>query len=561
MKKTRKHTISVIDEKTSTSQHLLDTKQANSITPPQYGISALDQTCNIKRSHDLAQTKLKISRPNDQYEQQADFVAEKVTNMDNCSAAPSPVTQSILSKSNHGEDVIARQSHNPHNAGNETSTKITSDIQSLQDSGKPLSSNVRNYFEPRFGSDFSQVKVHHDKQAATLANRLNARAFTVGNTIFFGNDQYKPDTHAGKKLLAHELTHTLQQSHHNENIIQRDPRDITFDDDEGSFLYHLRRSGRDPYDVIQDYVSAVSTALNNMRVGELNAIEQFLTHMSFSSSDDAQPDVLGAVFKYVGKQLWEAALSAVPSVGGISATQIFGFITAMTDELERAAAAQQSYNLATFMVTLRNQTAAFYQSAITELQASKRSELDLEFSSREGEWSEGEVWVSGDKARLLSELEAQAQAMLRAVPEPIAYEEALIVRWVRDRNAGAQTTDAFRTNGIIELKYDTEETDSGYNYTFESAKLFAATQSGQAADMLTRVMSHENKKVYELGIPVRVMLKTENMMPGGRSYFGAWIRSRTDYDRTTIIGWGPADRAWNAMPWSVIDSVRRVRGG
>ncbi|MCB9795352.1 MAG: DUF4157 domain-containing protein [Alphaproteobacteria bacterium] len=66
--------------------------------------------------------------------------------------------------------------------------------------------------EPRFGADFSQVRVHTDDRAARLNRQLSARAFTYGNHVFFGGGEYQPQTAGGMRLIAHELTHTLQQT-------------------------------------------------------------------------------------------------------------------------------------------------------------------------------------------------------------------------------------------------------------------------------------------------------------------------------------------------------------
>lgn len=86
--------------------------------------------------------------------------------------------------------------------------------------GQPLSSDVRAYMEPRFNADFSNVRVHSDPESASLSNQLSARAFTHQNHVFFSRDQYQPGTSEGKQLLAHELTHTIQQGH----AIQRNPQ-------------------------------------------------------------------------------------------------------------------------------------------------------------------------------------------------------------------------------------------------------------------------------------------------------------------------------------------------
>ena len=77
--------------------------------------------------------------------------------------------------------------------------------------GNPLADNVRAFYEPRFGYDFSNVKIHTDPVAAKSAQSINALAYTSGNNIVFNHGQYSPGTESGKKLLAHELTHVAQQ--------------------------------------------------------------------------------------------------------------------------------------------------------------------------------------------------------------------------------------------------------------------------------------------------------------------------------------------------------------
>jgi hypothetical protein len=82
----------------------------------------------------------------------------------------------------------------------------------LRSSGQPLDAATRSYFEPRFGQDFSHVRVHSDRRAAQSAYAVDALAYTVGQSIVFGAQQFEPRTSGGQKLLAHELTHVVQQS-------------------------------------------------------------------------------------------------------------------------------------------------------------------------------------------------------------------------------------------------------------------------------------------------------------------------------------------------------------
>ncbi|MBD8489290.1 DUF4157 domain-containing protein [Echinicola sp. CAU 1574] len=96
---------------------------------------------------------------------------------------------------------------------------LTTRIQKASSGGRPLQKGVKTYMEPRFDSDFSGVRIHNDQESASLNSQLSARAFTYKNNIFFGKDQYQPESTGGKHLLAHELTHVVQQGH----AIQRKP--------------------------------------------------------------------------------------------------------------------------------------------------------------------------------------------------------------------------------------------------------------------------------------------------------------------------------------------------
>jgi peptidoglycan hydrolase-like protein with peptidoglycan-binding domain len=89
--------------------------------------------------------------------------------------------------------------------------KIESNIRSLKGGGQPLPKTLRHFFEPRFGRDFSDVRVHNDSFAGKSARAVNAKAYTVGYDVVFGTGQFAPETFAGKQLLAHELTHVMQQ--------------------------------------------------------------------------------------------------------------------------------------------------------------------------------------------------------------------------------------------------------------------------------------------------------------------------------------------------------------
>jgi len=191
----------------------------------------------------LIQAKLTISEPGDRFEQDADRVADQVMRMNTSDDVHYPYVQRACAKceeeihrkasdededkdklhrqvKDEEEEGIRRQAgaegqEGARDRGESNGSEVSSDwetgIETPRGSGQPLPEATRRFFEPRFGHDFSQVRIHTDSRAAEAARAINALAFTIGHDVVFGAGQYSPDSAAGKRLLAHELTHTLQQ--------------------------------------------------------------------------------------------------------------------------------------------------------------------------------------------------------------------------------------------------------------------------------------------------------------------------------------------------------------
>ena len=143
------------------------------------------------------QKRLTISSAGDRYEVEADRVAEQVMGMteprlQRLALGSTPTVQ------RQSEAVVADQVPLPIQ-------------QALNSRGQPLDAATRAFMEPRFGHDFARVRVYADDRAAESARALNASAYTVAPNIVFGAGQYAPQTDAGRSLLAHELTHVVQQ--------------------------------------------------------------------------------------------------------------------------------------------------------------------------------------------------------------------------------------------------------------------------------------------------------------------------------------------------------------
>jgi hypothetical protein len=197
------------------------------------------------------QAKLTVNTPGDQYEQEADRVADRVVNTPdsalgvNGTRGPAvqracmeceekarrmpeeaerqqmPQGDEELQRMPEGEEErqqmpqdeeeMMQLKASPHH---KQSVPITTSrtIQAMRSGGQPLPKSLRNYLEPRFGHEFSQVRLHTDDRAIQASKEIGAKAFTLGKHIAFGERQFQPHSKEGKRLIAHELTHVVQQN-------------------------------------------------------------------------------------------------------------------------------------------------------------------------------------------------------------------------------------------------------------------------------------------------------------------------------------------------------------
>lgn len=190
----------------------------------------------------MIQPKLTIGQPGDKYEQEADRVADLVVRI------PDPRLQRQVEPDEKNEEMLhieplasqitplvqtqvqSEEEEEPIQIKwipartLEATPSLEARIQDLRGGGQPLSESIRSSFELRLGHDFSQVRIHADSRGNELAKAINARAFTLGHNVVFGGGHYAPETSEGWRLLAHELTHVVQQcgSHSQpQSVIQR----------------------------------------------------------------------------------------------------------------------------------------------------------------------------------------------------------------------------------------------------------------------------------------------------------------------------------------------------
>ncbi len=247
------------------------------------------------------QPKLRISQPGDIYEQEAERISEQVMRMQ------SIPDSDIFSRNgkNEEEDVIGGISHKcaacekkereeiPLNISRkpqaisssnfEVSEKITRDVNRvLSNGGSSLDANTRESMESHFGYDFTSVRIHTDGMAAKSAQNMNALAYTIGNDIVFGEGQYRPSTSEGKRLLAHELTHVVQQ-----NYLQGSASRIVGVLGSTDMISRVAITGAP--DLEADFESAVNNGQWDKAIDKLNAF-----------NNDDRPKLLGTYVKSAG---------------------------------------------------------------------------------------------------------------------------------------------------------------------------------------------------------------------------------------------------------------------
>jgi hypothetical protein len=153
------------------------------------------------------QTQMRVSSPGDPAEQEASAVGKTIMRM------PDPADEARVPPPavSHRDTGVAHRDAAPGGDHKHADPYIEDSLRAHGSSGSPLPPDMREFMEPRFRADFRSVRIHTDDHAGKLAAQLGARAFTIGRDIYFGRGQFQPGKPEGWELVAHELTHTIQQ--------------------------------------------------------------------------------------------------------------------------------------------------------------------------------------------------------------------------------------------------------------------------------------------------------------------------------------------------------------
>jgi hypothetical protein len=208
-----------------------DNKEEEELSPETGAIQRQpDSSDNEDDQMKSVQTKLNIGAPGDKYEQEADQMADRVMSM-NALANPqsvqrvsegeeevqrSPLAASITPLIQRFSEEEFQTKPSVQKAGesgaSQAGASLESRLSSQKGGGTPLDDEVKSFMEPRFGTDFSGVRIHTGGDAVSMNKELHAQAFAHGSDIYFNEGKYNPGSNEGKQLLAHELTHVVQQT-------------------------------------------------------------------------------------------------------------------------------------------------------------------------------------------------------------------------------------------------------------------------------------------------------------------------------------------------------------
>jgi hypothetical protein len=295
------------------------------------------------------QCKLSIGATDDPLEQEAETIADKVMRMPAVPLFQKTSSASLLQmervpegrmrQRGAGGEVIRRKcsqceeeklqrkslvsyiQRKESSAGTVASEHVTEKINASRGGGRNLDGTTQSFMQNRFGADFSQVKIHTGTEAIQMNRELNAKAFTVGNDIYFNEGQYNPDSRDGKHLLAHELTHTVQQEKGVQRKIQRLPGSPAggcgvcygspmlagrvahaFIQEEFQLLY--------PHVLSEHYILSILPAASGFSAGFLDlAVLESVDQIAIGEIKPANPE--GLIAGEAKLALYETALSAL----------------------------------------------------------------------------------------------------------------------------------------------------------------------------------------------------------------------------------------------------------
>jgi len=198
-----------------------------------------DEEENEERASLQAKSSLEIGAPDDPQEKEADEVAKKVVNGSDAKMELNSSAPAVQRKQEKNGDTLMAKSENGSLRGTE---QLQAKLDSSKGSGSPLNDAVKSEMGEKMGADLGDVKIHTDSKAHDMSEGINAKAFTHGQDIYFGQGNFDTDSNQGKELLAHELTHTVQQQN---GVNRKVQRSMKFEFQTGNKIYAIdKKNGK-----------------------------------------------------------------------------------------------------------------------------------------------------------------------------------------------------------------------------------------------------------------------------------------------------------------------------
>ncbi len=177
------------------------------------------------------QPRLSVNKPNDVYELEANNVANKIMRKESGATHNNFFTPDVSSIDTTKNPTDRKQngenSHAEGSSPNGLSNDFSRRLESAKGNGGGLDHSTKTFMESRFSNDFSKVNIHTGGTAMELSESINAKAFTHGNDVFFNSSKFNPESNKDKHLLAHELTHVIQQGGKQSNTVQKADKETT----------------------------------------------------------------------------------------------------------------------------------------------------------------------------------------------------------------------------------------------------------------------------------------------------------------------------------------------
>ena len=441
------------------------------------------------------QMKLHVSQPGDAHEREADQVAEQVMR--------APDT-----------DVAA-----PESERTTPTPASTSGAQAMVPGGQgqPLDTATRAYMEPRFGHDFSQVRVHNDEQAAEAASTVSARAYTVGGDIVFGAQEYAPDTASGRRLLAHELTHVVQQSAGQvAGTVQREPVDAPEEVPEavpGAATSGTAMPAAEMTD--EELARAIMDKQLAVLAGWQGALANFDKVLTSASDKEAKPEFAKVVKDFLG----ELVMGELIKHSKPPTSEAFALLGKLDAEVKRAEAADASAAVRDFFVehekaitNLVQSTLALKEDFVARVRKTREAMEQAEnvaFAAQKGKKGHASVTIASTKAaddygmlRMnLIDTNAEMDARLKTSTTEQLFLK-LSEEWMRYATVKGAWGIKYQAVVVIRLNPD---------YSIKDAHI-QGTGGQKIAEQLLKDNS-EGVNVFNLEVPRRVLLLAENGWP------------------------------------------------